>query len=449
MAIWLSVIGIVFAIAIGWKFKFNTGVIAMVFAFLIGTLCVFPTTDKATGAVTTAPLTVNAIAGFFPTTIVFYLIAIALFFGYANETGVMDILGQRLLYVLGGNAKLVPWVITLVCAIVGGLGAGSSTPVIVGPFCFMMAISAGVSPLLTAMCIGLGNMIGSGNPYNGYGGVIGKNLIVANGVDENTAITVANYCWLNSIIVMIVALVIFYFVLKGYRGTRVEMKKPPAFNHQQKVMLGLVLGAFCFMILPALLATWIKGSTFIDTLARVCQPQTIMVIGAVICAFLHMGNERKVIASCPWNTIVMIIGVYMLIQVANRGGLSTSIATALSSTIPVTLVPVAIIAFGGFLSFFSSSTSVVMPLLYPLVPGLSGNLGINAVALYSCAYWSGLTTAMSPFSTGGAIVIASCPDDEVKESLPNGQIAGVIAIIAITLVWVFIGGFGFFNVAGL
>ena len=72
----------------------------------------------------------------------------------------------------------------VVCAIVGGLGAGASTPVIVGPFCFVMAVSAGVSPVTTALAIALGNIMGSNNPYNGYGGVIGKNLIMANGIEE-------------------------------------------------------------------------------------------------------------------------------------------------------------------------------------------------------------------------------------------------------------------------
>ena len=448
MAMWLSIIGIIISIFIGWKFKFNTGVIAMVFAFLIGTLCQFPQVNKA-GEAIMAPLTVNAIVQMFPTMIVFYLIAIALFFGYATETGTMNILGQKLLYILGGNAKLVPLVIAIVAAIVGGLGAGSSTPIIVGPFCFIMAIAAGVSPLLTAMAIGLGNLIGSGNPYNGYGGVIGKNLVIANGVPDDVAMTVANFCWLNSVLVMIVILVVFYIGCKGYKGTNVKMEKPPAFTAQQRQMLAIVLVAFFFMIVPALLNTWVKGVPFIETFARVCQPQTVMVIGAVLCAFLRMADERKVIRTCPWSTIVMIIGVYMLIQVANKAGLADAIAVALSSTIPPIFVPVAMIAFGGFLSFFSSSTSVVMPLLYPLVPGLSSGLGINPVTLYSCAYWSGLTTAMSPFSTGGAVVIAACPDEAVKEKLPNAQILGVIIMISITLVFVFLGGFNLFTVAGL
>ncbi|MDY2625546.1 MAG: SLC13 family permease [Coriobacteriales bacterium] len=445
MAIWLSVIGIIVAIVIGWKFKFNTGVIAMVFAFLIGTLCQFPQVNKA-GEHIIGPMTVNTIVGLFPTTIVFYLIAIALFFGYATENGTMDILGRKLLYALGGNAKLVPFVIAGVCALVGGLGAGASTPVIVGPFAFTMCITAGVSPVMCAVAIGFGNLIGSNNPFNGYGGVIGLNLIRDNGVDDATAFQMATYTWVNTIIIAVVMIILYYFFTKSFKGQHVKMEKPPAFNSIQTKTLWLVILAFVFMVVPALLNVWVKGNHFIATLARVCQPQTIMVIGAVICAFMKLGNERKVIAKCPWNTIVMIIGVYMLIQVANKGGLAAAIANALSNSIPAMFVPVAIVAFAAFLSFFSSSTSTVMPLMYPLVPGLVENLGLNPVTLYTCIFWGGLSTALSPFSTGGAITIASCPDEEVKDALPNKMIVVAVVVPIITMVLVFLGIFNIFSV---
>ena len=114
MALWLCLIAIVVSIFVGWKFKFNTGIIALAFAFIIG-ICVMG-------------MKASQIIAFWPTTIVFYLLSIALFFNYATENGTMNVLGQKLLYAMGGNAKLVPFAIAIVSAIVGGLGAGASTP---------------------------------------------------------------------------------------------------------------------------------------------------------------------------------------------------------------------------------------------------------------------------------------------------------------------------------
>ena len=57
----LCIIAIIVSIIIGYKFKFNTGIIALGFAFVIGVIAM--------------GMKVNDIIAFFPTTIVFYLIS--------------------------------------------------------------------------------------------------------------------------------------------------------------------------------------------------------------------------------------------------------------------------------------------------------------------------------------------------------------------------------------
>ena len=422
MVLTLCILAIIVSIVIGWKFKFNTGIIAMGFAFLLGFFGL--------------GMKINDIIAFWPTTIVFYLLSISLFFTYATQNGTMDVLGRKMLYALGGNAKLIPVAIALVCAIVGGLGAGASTPAIIGPFAFAMAISAGVNPALAAICIGFGNLIGSNNPYNGYGGVISKNLIIANEVEEGRAMVMSNYIWINMIIIVLIVLAVFYFLFKGFKAEKVSVEKPPAFNAVQKKTFAIVVIAFLAMVVPSLLNTWIKDNLVISQLAGICQPQVIMVIGALVCAFMKLGDEKKVIKGIPINTI----------KVASEAGLIDAVSSALTSSIPRFLVPGAIVLFAAFLSFFSSSTSTVMPLMYPLVPVLAASLGMNEVALYSCIFFGGLSTAMSPFSTGGALTIASCPDNEVKDNLPNPMIVVSLIIPLITAVLATLGLFNIFHV---
>lgn len=147
------------------------------------------------------------VINFWPTTIVFYLLSISLFFNYATENGTMNVLGQKLLHAMGGNAKLVPFAIAAVSAIVGGLGAGASTPAIVGTFAFVMAATAGVNPVLTAIAITFGNLIGSNNPYNGYGGSISKNLIIANNIDEVMTMDWSLKIWFNCCIIPLLTIV--------------------------------------------------------------------------------------------------------------------------------------------------------------------------------------------------------------------------------------------------
>jgi di/tricarboxylate transporter len=431
MALTLCLIAIVVSIFVGWKFKLNTGIIAMAFAFIIG--------------IGVMGMKASAIIAFWPTNIVFWLLAIALFFNYPTENGTMSVLGQKLLYAMGGNAKLIPFAIAAVSAIVGFLGAGASTPGIVGPFAYVMAATAGVNPVLTGLCMSFGNLVGSNNPYNGYGGGISKNLIIDNGVEETLAMDWSLKIWANCIIVTIVIIVVFYFLLKGHKGTHVKLTgEPPKFNPVQKKTFVVVMCAFALMIIPPVLNTWITGVPFLKTLNQLCQPQVIMMLGALVCAILKLGDEKTIIRKIPASTIVMIVGVYSLIQVAAEAGLVDAVSNALQNSLPRALVPTAVIIFAAFLSFFSSSTSTVMPLMYPMVPALAESFGFNPIMLYTCVFFGGLATSCSPFSTGGAITIAGNPYEDQKEAMPNKMIVAAIICPIITVIVCAVGLFNLF-----
>ena len=405
MALWLCIIAIVISILVGWKFKLNTGILAMGFAFVIG-ICVMG-------------MKASAIIAFWPTTIVFYLLSISLFFNYATENGTMEVLGQKLLYAMGGNAKLVPFAIAAVSAIVGGLGAGASTPAIVGPFAFVMAATAGVNPVLTAIAIG---------------------------VDEVTTMDWSLKIWFNCCIITIIIIVLFYLVLKGHKADKVAMgQRPPAFNPIQKRTVTILLAAFFLMVVPPILNTWIQGVAILSTLNQLCQPQVIMMLGALLCAVLKLGDEKTVIRKIPISTIVMIVGVYSLIKVAAEAGLVDFISGVLSSSIPRLLVPAAIVLFAAFLSFFSSSTSTVMPLMYPMVPALAASLSLNPITLYTCIFFGGLATACSPFSTGGAVCIAANPYEDQKELLSNKMIIAALVCPVVTIIAAELGLFSLFQ----
>ena len=418
MYIWLCLIAIAVSIIVGWKFKMNTGIIAMVFAFLIGI-----------GAM---GLSVRDIIGYWPTNIVFYLISISLFFNYATQNGTMDILGRKILYCLGGNEKAIPLVIFLIGITLGALGAGASTPVIIGPFLFLVGLSAGVHPALIAIAIGFGNSLGGSNMFNGYGALISSSLVdefaSAAGYPTEFSGKMSLYLLINSIIAFGMLFLIAYLVLKGYKVKSVHVDQPEKFDAVQSKNLWVVLLAFLLMVVPTLLAVWTRNPVMVK-IADFCQPQVIMFIGSLICSLMKLGDEKKVIRGIPISTIIMIVGVYSLIQVATTAGLIDAMAHILSTAIPKWFVPAFLVLCAAFLSFFSSCTSTVMPLMYPMVPGLSASLGLNPVLLVSCIYLGGLSTAMSPFSTGGALTIASCTDERVKENvLPNQMIAASVLI---------------------
>lgn len=428
----LCIVAIIVSIAVGWKFKHNTGIIAIVCAFVIGT--------------TIMGMKTSDIVNFWPTTIVFYLLAIALFFNFAVENGTMNVLGQKLLHAMGGNSKLVPFAIAIVSAIVGGLGAGASTPAIVGPFAFVMGRTAKVNPVLTAIAIAFGNLVGSNNPYNGYGGTISKNLMLDNGVADTVVMDWSLKIWINCTIICAIVIVLAYFALKGHKAEPVNItEKPPEFSAVQKKTVVILLVAFAFMVVPPILYAFNPKVEVLKVINQLCQPQVIMMIGALVCSCLHLADAKAVMRGVPLSTIVMIMGVYTLIKVAAQAGLVDAIAAALSSSIPAFLIPAAIVFFAAFLSFFSSSTSTVMPLMYPLIPVLASTMGLNPIMLYTCIFFGGLSTAVSPFSTGGAITIAGDPYEDEKEALPNKMIIVALIVPVLTMIAAECGLFSIFT----
>lgn len=428
MALYLCLLAIVVSIVLGWKFKFNTGILAMGFAFIIGCFVM--------------GLKVSAIIGFWPTNIVFFLIAIALFFTYATSNGTMELLGKKLLYAMNGNAKLIPWVISVVCAVVAFLGAGASTPAIIGPLAFAIGIPAGIHPVLLGVAIGCSTLIGADNPINGFGGVISKNLIAEAGYGE-IASSMATYVWFNSMIKQIIVIGLVYIFFKGYKAKRVEIDKPESFNEIQKKTLGLILVAFVIMVGPSILNTWFGGNAFIKGLTAFAQPQSVMILAAIAAMAMKLGDEKDIIRKLPMSTILMIAGVAMLLSVAKEAGLIEAISGILTSSVPVFLIPAMLILFSAFLSFFSSGTSVVCPLMYPLVPVLAESMGLNPVMLFSCIFIGAMSSSLSPFSTGGAMVIGGCPDVKIKEQLSSWMIP--VSAIAIPLVCIILASIGVFN----
>ena len=132
-----------------------------------------------------------------------------------------------------------------------------------------------------------------------------------------------------------------------------------------------------------------------------------------------LAPQKEVIARVPWNTILMIAGAGMLIAVAVEAGTINALSAWIGSNIPTALVPLAFSLVGAFMSFFSSTTGVVAPALFPLIPPLAAATGLNPAALFACTILGAQSSAISPFSSGGSLILGSCGNEEERNRLFN------------------------------
>ena len=429
LALPVSLMAILLAVLVGWKSRTNAGVIAMALACLIKVFFM----DGS----------VNQVIEAWPSKIVFYLIAIALFFNYATANGTMDLLAKKMLYRLRGRAFLIPWVITVVCAVVSFLGAGASTPAIIGPLAFSLGLKAGIHPILLALSVACATTIGGDNPINGYGGVISKGLIEQT-VYAEYASKISFAVWMNAVGKQLLVILVASLIFRVRVTQKVEVEKPEEFQPVQRKQLALILGAIAGMLIPMIAVTY-APSEFTRKLVAIMQPQFVMILASLGCAVLHLGSQQVVIEKIPMNTILLISGMSMLLAVAKEAGMVEAISAVMMRGVPKSLVPASLVGFSAFLSFFSSGTGVVCPLLYPMVPHLAQQMGLNPIMLFSCIFVGAMSSSVSPFSTGGAMTIAGCPYRNVKDQHTNWMIPVAILIPVACAVLASVGAFGFFH----
>ena len=129
---------------------------------------------------------------------------------------------------------------------------------------------------------------------------------------------------------------------------------------------------------------------------------------AAVLILLGCADEKKAIKSIPWGTLIMICGVGVLVNMISLlGGIDLISDTLASFMTEHTATPI-MAATSGILSWVSSTTAVVMPTLYPISAEICQRFaGVNYVELIAAITATSFAAAISPLSTGGAIIMSS------------------------------------------
>lgn len=433
-------IAIAISVVVSFKWKINLGFLAMAFAFLIG--CLFQGD------------TVDTVFNFWPNNIVFFLIAAPLFFGFAAENETMKVFGDKLLWRFRKNVNFIPVLIFLVGMILGLLGAGAATIVIVTPIAFSIGVAAGVDPVFIVLTITMGYITGSYNPWTGNGvvlsGLIEKNLGAAK---SSLAFQTYMKVWITFLIKQVIFMVIFYVfynVIKKKRNKNPQenqslehtIEKPAGYTPVQKKTLVLILISCLVIVIPSIVSAWFHPhNVFFNHLVNLCKPQAILVIAAVTAGLMKLADPKKVLNRLPMGPILMIVGVTFLLGIATKAGLIDVLVVVFKdSHMPAFLVAPALSIFASFLGMFTGSNFVIDPLLFSMVPALSTALGLNPVGLYAAIMIGSDATSISPFTSAGATIIAFAPD-ELRERLVSRQFGmafvvwGMAALGALLGLW--------------
>ena len=415
------ILAIALAIFLGYKTKINTGLFCLLFAYIIGCFVM--------------GLKPKQVIGYWPTSTMFVILSVSLFYNFAAINGTLEKMSGALLYACRKFPGLLPYALLAVAVILSVMGATYFTVLaFLAPITLVICDESRMDKLTGAVAINCGALAGGNFPTSNLG-VIFRGLADTAFEASPDVAAVETFgmemkIFLFSVLFSLVLVTIFRFGFKENRniGKGVTFKKPAVFTKDQKITLSLMMIMMVVVLIFPLMQILMLGNAAIQYISSKVDVGLAAIVFAVIALLLKLAPQKEALAKIPWNTIVMIAGAGMLIAVAVEAGTIDALSTWIGSNVPKPLVPIAFSIVGAIMSFFSSTTGVVAPALFPLIPNLAASAGLSSSALFACTIIGAQSSAISPFSSGGSLILGSTPKEEDRNMLFNRLLMVAVTI---------------------
>ena len=415
------ILAIALAIFLGYKTKINTGLFCIVFDYIIGCFVM--------------GLKPKQVIGYWPTSTMFVILSVSLFYNFAAINGTLEKMSGALLYACRKFPGLLPYALLAVAVILSVMGATYFTVLaFLAPITLVICDESRMDKLTGAVAINCGALAGGNFPTSNLG-VIFRGLADTAFEASPDVAAVETFgmemkIFLFSVLFSLVLVTIFRFGFKENRniGKGVTFKKPEVFTKDQKITLSLMMIMMVVVLIFPLMQILMSGNAAIQYISSKVDVGLVAIVFAVIALLLKLAPQKEALAKIPWNTIVMIAGAGMLIAVAVEAGTIDALSTWIGFNVPKPLVPIAFSIVGAIMSFFSSTTGVVAPALFPLIPNLAASAGLSSSALFACTIIGAQSSAISPFSSGGSLILGSTPKEEDRNMLFNRLLMVAVTI---------------------
>lgn len=415
----VSVIALFVAIALGFFKKSNVGIMCISFAFIISVAFGIKTSDVIKGFSSSLALT---------------MIGVTYLFSIINANKTLEISANKLVRLVGKQTYLIYITMYVVGFLICAVGPGAiPTLAIIPVLAVPVALSSGINPILLSVIGQIGVQSGRMTKINPEG-ILVIDLLEKQGLSTN--LMPMMYCLILCELVLLVFVFIYF---KGWKFNKIitqsEKKDTLSQNFNTNQIISLIgLGV---LIICA-------------TVFNLNVGLTAFAIGSFLIV-LGVGKEQQSIKSIPWNIILLVLGVGILMNIITISGGIKLLSNGLQSVMGPKTASAIMTLVAGIMSFFSSGLGVVFPTLIPTATTIASNLGgASAIELVAAVVVGGTIAGYSPISTAGSLImVAVSQEEEYKELYPENKmfvqlfvvaIAGVVVSTTIALV----GGYKLF-----
>ena len=409
----VSLVALAAAIILGFVKKVNVGILSIAFAYLIGIV-------YGLGA--------GKITGGFGASMAMTMIGVMYLFAIVSSNGTLELLAKKIAGMAGSRKYILYIAVYAIGAILSGVGPGAiPTLAIVPVLAIPVALKAGLNPILLSLIGQMGAQCVRMCPITPEAVVV-AGLMTEQGLDGSTLPAMWSM-WLTELVM--IACAFLYF--KGWKlDEPVKLAGEPEqmehFNGKQKLSLaGLAVMIVCVVAFEL----------------------NVGLISFVIgCALILCGcaDENKVIRSVPWNTILLVLGVGVLMNIVKVSGGVDLLADSISMFSTSKTISPIMCGAAGIMSFFASGLGVVFPTLIPTVGGIASSLGgVSPTELMASVVIGGTVAGFTPISTAGALILAGVsqfPEVEGKYSQNKMFLQLVVISILCMLISVIMAALG-------
>lgn len=132
--VFLCLAAVFLSIFLGRKTGLNAGLYAIALAYVIGTFLM--------------DLPASKLIGHFSVKIMFLLMSVSLFYGYASENGALEAMAGRIIFRFRHHTVLLPFLLYIVCSAASCFGAAAPVVVsLMAPVCFAISARPALHPL--------------------------------------------------------------------------------------------------------------------------------------------------------------------------------------------------------------------------------------------------------------------------------------------------------------
>ena len=410
----ISLIFLVGAIALGFGRKLNVGIVAIGFALVLGKLAM--ASDRV-------------IFNGFSASMFVTLTGVTYLFSIAQANGTLELMAKKIVSLAGRRTALIPVAMFILGFIISAMGPGPiPTHALVAAFGVPLALQMKANPIFICVMGQLGAMAGCGSPLSPTA-VIGENLSADAGIANVTIPMFAS----TAICFVIFAIFVYVFIYKGYKlvgENPIKRSELPKFDRDHT----LTLFAMVVMAVIVLLLKYNVG--------------LVAFFVAVVLNLIGVGDERESLRLMPWGTILMVCGVGVLMELVISFGGIAIVVNGLTSIMNDTTVIPFFGAASGILSWFSSTSGVVMPTMIPTIPDILLSINANPSTLVVAIVVVANCAGLSPASSAGGQVLANYTSQgNLSTAEANKVFSQLFAISALGVVFMSILGFlGLFGI---